>query len=222
MTAHRIHRSPGVDSEGSPLDPAQHDEPTVITEADETDASAEPDGDPQDAPGGSGAGDPGPAPASGIVASLRAELAAKDAQLHSYIEAYKTARAEMDAARKRLARDKEKELGRVRMEVSRQLLDVLDNLDRSVSGVRPGARTEDIAAGLDMVRTQFFGVLEAFGVEPIEAMGQTFDANLHEATGAIPAQAGQTDQEIVFVQRKGYTFAGQLLRPSQVVVASRG
>lgn len=195
----------------------------------ETDGGSKADGEPGPEAGGRDAGDDaGGAGGQGAwqpdprVPRLQAELAAKDKQLREFIDAYKTARQEMDAARGRLERDKERELERMRAKVVEQLIDVLDNLDRSVAGVRPGARIEDIQVGLQMVREQFYGALAGFGLEKIEALGADFDTALHEATGMIPAGPTQRDQEVVFVERSGYTFAGKLLRPARVLIAHKG
>ena len=155
------------------------------------------------------------------IAGLQAELGARDEQLREYIAAYKQAVSEMDAARERLQRDKEKVIERDRMDLVDRLLDVLDNFDRSIAGVKPSTDVDSIRQGLTMVRGQFAQVLEGFGVEPIVALGGTFDATLHEAAGMLPAHGDQGDQEVIFEERAGYLFKGKLLRASRVIVATR-
>jgi molecular chaperone GrpE len=156
-----------------------------------------------------------------LVEILRAELASKDEQLRGYITAYKEATQDMERERERVARHRETVLDRDRMGMSGSLLDVLDNLDRSLAGCTPGADPTDILQGLQLVRDGFVSALGELGVERTESMGSTFDANLHEATAMIPAQGDQGDQEIVFEERPGYTFKGKLLRAARVIVASR-
>lgn len=156
-----------------------------------------------------------------LVAALRRELADRDEQLRSYITAYKQATADMERERERTARERDLVADRVRAEVTLRLLDVLDNLDRSAASCKPGGSIEDLASGLQLVRQQFFEALSELGAERIEALGSTFDAKLHEATGLIPATGKQADQDVVFEERSGYTFKGKLLRASRVVVASR-
>ena len=159
---------------------------------------------------------PPPPPQRTMVDILREQLAEKEKQLHDYIAAYRDAKRDMDDRLARAKRDREKLIDRDRKQLTGSLLEVLDNLDRSVAGMgdHPGVE------GLRMVHRQFTDVLLGFGVERMEALGATFDANLHEAIGMVPAHGAQRDQEIVHVDRAGYTFKGELLRPARVVVAT--
>ncbi len=155
------------------------------------------------------------------IAGLQQELAARDEKLREYIAAYKKAVSEMDAARDRLERDKEKVIDRDRMDLVTRLLDVLDNLDRSIGGVKDGSSVDSIRQGLTMVRGQFAQVLGGFGVEPIVALGGVFDAGLHDAAGMVPAHGDQVDQQVIFEERAGYLYKGKLLRAARVIVATR-
>lgn len=152
-----------------------------------------------------------------VIVGLRAELASKDEQLRTYITAYKQATADMERERERMERDRETVADRERSALALPLLGVLDNLDRSIAG----CVHDETTIGLRLVRAEFFATLTGLGVEPISTEGALFDASLHEATGMIPAMAGQVDQQIVFEERAGYTFGGKLLRASRVVVASK-
>lgn len=183
-----------------------------------------------EAPSGDTASDEGAAedkapklpPLAPILGALRAELAAKDEQLKSYITAYKQASADMDRERTRLERDRERTADRDRMNMVNSLLDVLDNFSRSLASCRAGGSDAELMTGLELVHKQFLDALKALGAEPMLGLvGQTFDPALHEATGMVPASGDQADQEIIFEERAGYTFGGQLLRPARVVVASK-
>ena len=157
-----------------------------------------------------------------ILSALRAELAAKDEQLKSYITAYKQASADMERERTRLERDRERTAERDRMNMVSPLLDVLDNFGRSLDSCRTGGSDADLLTGLELVHKQFLESLQTLGVEPMaDLVGKSFDPALHEATGMVPASGAQADQEIIFEERPGYTFGGQLLRPARVVVASK-
>jgi molecular chaperone GrpE len=160
-------------------------------------------------------------PLAPVIASLRAELLSKDEQLKSYITAYKQASADMERERARLERDRERTGERDRMNMASSLLDVLDNFGRSLESCRAGGSDKDLLTGLELVHSQFLVALEELGVERMSALGETFDPASHEATGMVPASGDQADQEIIFEERPGYTFKGQLLRPARVVVASR-
>jgi molecular chaperone GrpE len=161
---------------------------------------------------------PPPPPPRTLADILRDQLAEKEKQLHEYIAAYKDAKRDMDERMARVRRDREKLIDRDRKQLSSSLLEVLDNLDRSITAMAdPSA-----AQGLRMVHRQFAEVLTEFGVERMTALGERFDANLHEAIGMVPAHGDQVDQQIVHVDRAGYRFKGELLRAARVVVATRG
>lgn len=91
-----------------------------------------------------------------------------------------------------------------------KFLPVLDNLEN--------AQTHLNDQGLDIVIKQFKDILSSEGVEEIQAEGQEFDPNLHEATEVTE---GENDNKIVKVARKGYKIGDKVLRAAQVVVEKR-
>jgi molecular chaperone GrpE len=102
--------------------------------------------------------------------------------------------------------------------VARDLLQVLDNLERGLAHM-PATTDQSLAEGLKMVNQQFRSTLEKQGVQAIVAVNQPFDPNLHEAVGQMPSQehaAGINLQE----HQTGYTLHGRLLRPSRVIVST--
>ena len=159
-------------------------------------------------------------PTPSLVEILRARLQEKDDQLHSYIAAYKQAKDEMGKAQERMKRDKAKEVARSKMNAARDLLEVADNLERTLQGVTAEEAADNLAQGIRMVHDQFLAVLTGFGVQRMNALGTTFDPKVHEAVGMVPAPPGKADQEVIFVQRAGYLFDGRLLRAAQVLVAA--
>jgi len=156
-----------------------------------------------------------------LIVQLRATVLEKEEKLKSYITAYKQAMADIDREKERLARERQKVLDRERMDMCLQLLDVLDNLDRCRAGCAEAGTPAEVAAGLEMVTEQFLATLGTLGVARMKCLGEDFDHNLHEASGVVPAQGDQRDQEILFVERAGYVFGEQLLRAARVVVAAR-
>ena len=101
-------------------------------------------------------------------------------------------------------------------EVVRDLLPVVDNLERAVAAL--GDHGGQVVAGLEMVRGQLAGLLAGHGVEEIDAHGRPFDPTVHEAIAQIAS--GHPGGTIVEVVEKGYRHADQVLRPTRVVVAS--
>lgn len=156
-------------------------------------------------------------PVRTLVDVLRDQLVEREAQLHEYIQAYKSAKSDMGDRIARLERDRQKVIDRDRKKIASDLLEVLDNLDRSIASMAD----PESAAGVRMVHKQFLKVLTEFGVEPTDAIGTQFDANLHEAIGMIPASGGQEDQQVIHVDRAGYRYKGELLRPARVIVATK-
>lgn len=222
MRSRRAHLSPDVaDPAGDPTpeSEAAADEASVAPETDapEPEAADEPTDGAADEPADGPTPDEPPPPQRTLVDVLRDQLAEKDAKLHEYIAAYKEAKRDMDDRLSRAKRDREKLIDRDRKQLGGDLIEVLDNLDRSITALADPSAVE----GLRMVHKQFGQVLDRFGVERMHALGQTFDARFHEAIGMIPAQPGQEDQEIVHVDRAGYVFKGELLRPARVVVATK-
>jgi molecular chaperone GrpE len=103
--------------------------------------------------------------------------------------------------------------------LAKDLLDPLDNLGRALDHLRASASGE-VAAGLDMVQRQLHEVLAKHGVEPIAALGQPFDPNLHEALVQQPTP-DQPEGTVVGELSKGYKIRDRVLRPSKVAVSSR-
>ncbi len=102
-------------------------------------------------------------------------------------------------------------------DLGRDLLDVLDNLQRATDALRSSTQ-EGIASGLDMVHKQFLAVLAKYGVEPISALGQPFDPNFHEALMQQPT-ADAPEGTVVAELGKGYKIHDRVLRPSKVAVS---
>jgi molecular chaperone GrpE len=102
-------------------------------------------------------------------------------------------------------------------DAARALLPVLDNLRRAVAHA-PEAGTEDFfVSGLELVVREFEAALEKLGVVPIEAEGEPFDPNLHEAIGSVDGGDVEVDTVADEVQR-GYRLHDRVLRPSLVRV----
>ncbi len=127
--------------------------------------------------------------------------------------------AEMDNMKKRFDREKENLLKYGNEKVLSDIVDVVDNLERTVQALH--AETDEkilnIVTGINMVREHFMGVLKKHGLETIESVGKTFDPNFHEALAQQPAE-GKEDQEILTEYQKGYVLNGRLLRAAKVVV----
>jgi len=130
--------------------------------------------------------------------------------------------AEFDNYRKRTERERREISEHVAADVIRDLLPVLDDLERAlVAPVETGPGIERASAlrdGVDLIRRQLQDVLKRRGVEALEVVGQIFDPQWHEALAQEPAN-GRRDGEITAEIRRGYRIGQRLLRPALVKVA---
>lgn len=155
-----------------------------------------------------------------IIDKLREDLAQRDKRLREYIDAHQRAVLEMDAARKRMERDREEELDRHRGEIALTMLEVIDDLDRTLASATTCDDSEALVQGASMVRERMLGKMVELGVEQVETMGSTFDPNLHEAVAMVPVPEAEQDQQILAVEQTGYEFKGKTLRAARVVVGT--
>jgi molecular chaperone GrpE len=124
--------------------------------------------------------------------------------------------ADCDNLRKRAAVQARAAAAQERRTLLAAFLDVLDSLDRALAA-HAGERNEWFDGTMGIFR-QTVKLLQDFGVEPLEALGQPFDPQLHEAV-AVSQRPGQPDGVVMEVAREGYRMSdGTLLRPAQVVV----
>jgi len=155
------------------------------------------------------------------VEELERQVADKDRLIQEYIGKYRQATSEFEEARLRLRREIAKDVERVRREVLAELLEVVDNLDRAVDGAGPTASLESVVQGIEMVRRQFIAKLEALGVSRVDATGQPFDPQVHEAVTTVPAASPEEDGIVMGVIRHGYRMGDDVLRPASVAVGRR-
>jgi molecular chaperone GrpE len=156
------------------------------------------------------------------IEELERQLADKDRQIQEYLGKYRQAASEFEEARLRLRREISKDIERARREILADLLDVVDNLDRAIDAARQSPNVDSLLQGVDMVRRQFLGKLEGFGVRPIDSTNAQFDPELHEAVTTVPAASPEQDGAIVGIVRRGYRIGDDVLRPAAVAVAKHG
>ena len=155
-----------------------------------------------------------------VVDAMKAELAQRDRKLRDYIEAHQRAVQEMDAARKRMERDREEELDRHRGELAKTLLDVVDDLDRILASIDCSPDLQTLLDGISLVRERVTAKLGELGVRPMNAVGEIFDPNLHEAVGLVPVPDEEQDQRILAEELAGYLFKERTLRAARVIVGA--
>ncbi len=128
--------------------------------------------------------------------------------------------ADLDNYKKRAAREKQDAIKFANEALVQKLMPVLDNFDMALAAAQTGQTepAQSLLTGIQMIYQQLKSVLAEAGLEEVDATGQKFDPNLHEAvsqreTAEVPE--GQVVQQL----RKGYKLRERLLRPASVVVA---
>lgn len=129
---------------------------------------------------------------------------------------YKRLLAEFENYKKRSQKEKEGIYGMITGDVVSSMLPIMDNLEKAAE-----AKTEDTAYqdGVKLVARQFQEALRGLGLEEIEAIGQRFDPEFHEAVSHIDDET-KGEQEIVQEYRKGYKIGNKVVRHSMVIVAN--
>jgi molecular chaperone GrpE len=166
----------------------------------------------------SGSVPPTPPPAGeDIEKDLNALLAERD----EYLDLAKRTKADFENFRKRMTAEVLAAGGRGKAEVLRDVLPVLDDLERAIqaAGLDPEGDSDDgLAHGVILVFRSLRDSLTKHGIEAVDPTGERFDPNLHEALSAQPAD-GVDSGHVVETMQKGYKLGEQLIRPARVVVA---
>ena len=124
--------------------------------------------------------------------------------------------ADFDNFRKRAQREKDEARQFANQGLLEKLLPVLDNFEMALTAVKDA--DPSVRDGVQMILDQLLGVLKESGVEPVDAMGQPFDPNLHEALSQEETTEVEEGTVVQQVQR-GYKLNDRLVRPARVVVA---
>ncbi len=150
---------------------------------------------------------------------LLQELENSRAEASKNWDLYLRERADLENARKRHQRDREEAVRYANDRLLREMIPVLDNLERALGHAEQGADdNQGLLEGVNMTINQFRKVLEDFGVKPIKALGEDFDPNLHQAMGQTES-ADQAPNTVIGELQKGYLLNDRLLRPSLVMLA---
>jgi molecular chaperone GrpE len=149
---------------------------------------------------------------------LAAQIESLQAESDAHRDKWLRAMAELENFRKRTRRDFESSINLAKASVFRQLLEVVDNFERALDAVDPEAESSDLVKGVELIRDQLLRTLRDNNVHRIEAIGQPFDPNLHEAVSQIETEDVPAEHVAQVVQ-EGYQLGEMVLRPAVVVVA---
>jgi molecular chaperone GrpE len=151
-------------------------------------------------------------------AELQRQFEEKAREAQEYYDRFLRCAAEMENLKKRQEKERADLVQFANENICKELLPVLDNLERALEHGRRYEAPEALLEGLELVHQNFLKTLGKFGVTPIDSLGQQFDPALHHAVMEEEAPA-LADQTITKELQRGYLMQTRLLRPAMVVVS---
>jgi molecular chaperone GrpE len=148
--------------------------------------------------------------------TIEERLAALEAERDEYLNDLKRVAAEFENYRKRVLRDQESLVARAHERLVRELLPVLDDLERALAAAEEHEEAK-LEEGVRLVHRELKDALDREGVAEIETEGH-FDPHVHEALLSQPSEA--EEGSVLEVLQKGYKLGDHVLRPARVVVAA--
>ena len=150
---------------------------------------------------------------------LRTSLEEMQAKTEEYLDGWQRSRAEFANYKKRILREQAQIHQAARGEVIKLYLDIADDLERALEK-KPDDGDGDIwATGIEIIFQKLISRLESEGIRPMDALGQEFDPNIHEAIMKEDSEEHESGQ-IIEVMQEGYWIGEKVLRPAQVRVAA--
>lgn len=150
--------------------------------------------------------------------SLEEQLQAAQAEAAKNLDSLMRAQAELANARKRFEKQRAQMYTNANADLVFKLLPVIDDFDRAMENVPEGLHSDKWFEGIELVHRKLLGILESLNVQKIEAVGQPFDPNFHDALAQEPSdeyESGVITREMI----KGYQLGDRVVRPALVYVA---
>jgi molecular chaperone GrpE len=154
------------------------------------------------------------------AAALAEELAAQKAETERFRDLYLRERAEVENYKKRVQRDHAEAVRYASTHLTRDLAGVLDNLERAIEHAESGGNGQPLVEGVRLVLRDALDVLARHGITRIEAAGEVFDPNRHEAIASVHVPQTEPNQVVQQFQ-PGYALHGRVVRPAKVSVSAK-
>jgi molecular chaperone GrpE len=150
---------------------------------------------------------------------VHAALEASEAKATEYLDGWQRAQAEFTNYRKR--QERERELARFETvgRVAKRYLPIVDDMERALKGRPAEGEGASWSEGIELIYRKLMNILEAEGITPIEAEGEMFDPNLHEAVMQTESDEHESGQ-VIEVLQTGYKMGERVLRPATVRIAA--
>ena len=159
-------------------------------------------------------------PTAAVDGDLPAQLEAERAKANDYLEQWRRAAADFANFKRRTEQDRAEMAKLFNEGFVKALLPVLDNFERALAAIPADLKTHSWVEGVSLTEKQLRAALEKEGLSAIEALGQKFDPNLHEAVAHDISDEHEEDSVIEEYQ-KGYKLHDRVIRPSMVKVSRR-
>lgn len=160
------------------------------------------------------------------VEELETSRAAAEKKVEEVIASYREFRDKSEAenrqARERIRNEYEKRLQQARGETVEKFIDIFENFERALLHARKSPDREGLLKGVELIHTQFGGILAELGLEEVAEPGESYDPELAEAVAVTEVSQSEEDNLILEVVRKGYRLNGKLVRPARVRVGQLG
>lgn len=150
---------------------------------------------------------------------LEEKLERARAEAAEWRDRYLRLAADLENTKKRAERIHADRSLKEREQLIRELLPLVDNLERAVSHATPAEQQSGLFSGVELTLRDVLGVLARHGVKRIDALGEPFNPELHEAIGAAP-HPSLPPGTVMHVELPGYTYRDRLLRPARVLVTA--
>jgi molecular chaperone GrpE len=150
---------------------------------------------------------------------LRQALSAKTEECKGLNDRYLRLAAEFDNYKRLAQRDQREQIKFGNEQLLKELLPVVDNLERAIKSSQGGASFDALTQGVELTLKQLLGVLAKFGVQPVESVGAAFDPAAHQAVAQVPSDTVPA-HHIVEEYQRGYLLHDRILRAAMVSVST--
>ncbi len=154
------------------------------------------------------------------LSDLEGKLQEKDKEAKDYYDRYLRLSAEMENFKRRAEKEKSEIYKFANENILKELIPVLDNLERALNHGQETENSQALLLGVEMTYKAFWTVLEKYGLTRVEALGEEFDPNLHEAV-MVQEDAERPPGVVISQMQKGYRLHNRLIRPAMVVVSKK-
>ena len=156
---------------------------------------------------------------AGLIAELQLALTAKAEEVKGLNDKYLRLAAEFDNYKRLIQRDQRDQIRFGNEQLLKELLPVVDNLERAIKASREGGSGDVLIQGVELTLKQLTGALTKFHVTPIQTIGQPFNPATHQSVNSVASEK-VPEQHVVGEFQRGYLLHDRILRAAMVSVST--